>query len=137
VPKADRSAPIGTYPAMAAYIAKASYKAGSNAFFALAVMCFVGGALYHSQNNDSNEYRIPRVWHWLAEGHWTWIRITDVRMNVAGCDFEWIVAPIMLFTKHDRLLFLANWASYLLLPGLVFSSFTRLGLRPRVAWWWM
>jgi hypothetical protein len=106
-------------------------------FLVLTVMCFVGAALYVPENNDSNEYRIPRVWHWLAEGQWHWIHTFDSRMNVAGCGFEWLVAPIMLFTKYDRFLFLANWVSYLLLPGLVFSIFTRLGVRPRVAWWWM
>lgn len=106
-------------------------------FLTLAVMCLVGGSLYHSLNNDSNEYRIPRVWHWLAQGHWHWIHTADTRMNVAACGFEWLVAPLMLFTRHDKFLFLANWLSYLLLPGLVFSVFTRLGVRSRVAWWWM
>ena len=106
-------------------------------YLALAVMSLVAGALYHSQNNDSNEYRIPRVWHWLAEGHWHWIHTADTRMNVAACDFEWLLTPLMLFTRHDRFLFLGNWVSYLLLPGLVFSVFTRLGVRSRVAWWWM
>ncbi|MGH7979786.1 MAG: hypothetical protein ACREE6_10460, partial [Limisphaerales bacterium] len=31
-------------------------------FLALAIMCLVGGCLYVSQNNDTNEYRVPRVW---------------------------------------------------------------------------
>ena len=106
-------------------------------FLALAIMTFLGGALYPPQNNDSNEYRIPRVWHWLAEGHWHWIYTADIRMNVAAPGFEWLLAPIMLFTKYDHFLFWANWISFLLLPGLVFSVFTRLGVRRRVAWWWM
>jgi hypothetical protein len=106
-------------------------------FLALTIMCFAGGALYVTENNDSNEYRIPRVWHWLAEGRWHWIHTLDLRMNVTGCNFEWLVAPIMLFTRYDRFIYLANWIPYLLLPGLVFSVFTRLGVRPRVAWWWM
>jgi hypothetical protein len=106
-------------------------------FLLLALMAFAAGALYPSQNNDSCEYRIPRVWHWLAAGRWHWIHTLDFRMNVAGCDFEWLVAPLMLFTKQDRCLFLVNWVSLLLLPGLIFSVFTRLQVRGRVAWWWM
>ena len=58
-------------------------------------------------------------------------------MNIAGCNFEWLTAPLLLFTRSDRLLFLINWLSYLLLPGLVFSVYIRLGIRRRVAWWWM
>ncbi len=106
-------------------------------FLALAVMTLVAGALYLPANNDSNEYRIPRVWHWLAEGQWHWIPTLDDRMNIAGCGFEWLSAPVMLFTHTDRFIFLINWISYLMLPGLIFSVFTRLGVRPRVAWWWM
>ena len=106
-------------------------------FLALALLSLAAGALYVSVNNDSNEYRIPRVWHWLAEGRWHWIRTLDFRMNAAGCNFEWLGAPLMLFTRYDRCLFLTNWISYLMLPGLIFSVFTRLKVRPRVAWWWM
>jgi hypothetical protein len=106
-------------------------------FLALASMAFIGGALYVSQNNDSNEYRIPRVWHWLAEGHWHWIRTLDFRMNAVSCNFEWLGAPLMLFTRHDRFLFLINSISYLMLPGLIFSVFIQLQVRPRTAWWWM
>jgi hypothetical protein len=106
-------------------------------FLALVLLSLIAGALYVPQNNDSNEYRIPRVWHWLSEGHWHWIYTYDSRMNVAGCGYEWLMAPLMLFFKTDRLNYLVNWVSYLMLPGLVFSVFTRLGVRPRVAWWWM
>jgi hypothetical protein len=106
-------------------------------FLAMTLLVLVGGALYVPSNNDSNEYRIPRVWHWLAQGQWHWIHTLDDRMNIAGCGFEWLAAPLMLFSCGDRLIFLVNWVSYLLLPGLIFSVFTRLGVRPRVAWWWM
>ena len=106
-------------------------------FLMLALMVFTAGALYVSQNNDSCEYRIPRVWHWLAEGRWHWIHTLDFRMNVAGCNFEWLAAPLMLFTKHDRCLFLANWVSLMMMPGLIYSVFTRLQVRRHVAWWWM
>jgi len=106
-------------------------------FLLLALMTFIAGALYVSINNDSNEYRIPRVWHWLAEQQWHWIHTLDFRMNAIGCNFEWLATPLMLFTRYDRLLFLVNWISFLMLPGLVFSVFTRLGVRRRVVWWWM
>ena len=51
--------------------------------------------------------------------------------------FEWLTAPLLLFTKSDRGLFLINFLSFLLMPGLNFSVFRRLGVRPRVAWHWM
>jgi hypothetical protein len=106
-------------------------------FIILAVAAFAGGALYPSVNGDSNAYRIPRVLHWLGEGQWHWIHTGDLRMNIAGCGFEWLAAPLILFTHSYRVIFLINWISFLLLPGLIFSVFTRLGVRPRVAWWWM
>ena len=75
--------------------------------------------------------------HWLAEGHWHWIHTPNYRMNDRCCGFEWLTAPVLLFTGSDRGLFLINFISFLLLPGLIFSVFTRLGVRPRVAWHWM
>jgi hypothetical protein len=75
--------------------------------------------------------------HWLTEGHWHWIHTPNYRMNNRACGFEWLTAPLLLFTKSDRSLFLINFLSFLLLPGLVFSVFTRLGVRSRVAWYWM
>jgi len=106
-------------------------------FFALALMSLVAGLLYVPTNADSNAYRIPRVLHWLAAGHWHWIHTFDLRMNMASCNFEWLSAPLILFLHSDRPVFLINWVSYLLLPGLSFSVLVRLGVRPRVAWWWM
>jgi len=106
-------------------------------FFALALMSLAAGLLYVPTNADSNGYRIPRVLHWLAAGQWHWIHTYDLRMNMASCGYEWLTAPLLLFTHSDRLFFLANWVSYLLLPGLIFSVFVRIGVRPRVAWWWM
>ena len=61
----------------------------------------------------------------------------DYRMNDRACGIEWLSAPLLLFTKSDRALFLLNFIPFLLLPGLVFSIFTRLGVRARVAWQWM
>jgi len=82
-------------------------------------------------------YHIPRVLHWLAARRWHWIHTSVVRMNYSGCDFEWLSAPFLLFMKSDRALFLLNFTPFLLLPGLIFSVFTRLGVRARVAWQWM
>lgn len=106
-------------------------------FFMLALMALAAGALYTPINGDSNAYRIPRVLHWLGHEQWHWIRALDIRLNIPGCNFEWLSAPLILFTRTDRCLFLINWISYLLLPGLIYSVFTRLQVRPRVAWWWM
>lgn len=106
-------------------------------FLALAFMSLAAGALYVHSNGDSNGYRIPRVWHWLGAEQWNWIRTADPRMNIVATGFEWLCAPLMLFTRTDRLIFLINVASYLMLPGLIFSIFTRLQVRPRAAWWWM
>jgi hypothetical protein len=106
-------------------------------FAVLTLLVFLGGGLYPPSNHTGFTYRTPRVLHWLMEGHWHWIHTPDYRMNNRACGFEWLTAPLLLFTKSDRLLFLLNFASFLLLPGLIFSVFTRLGVRPRVAWYWM
>jgi len=106
-------------------------------FLVLVLLSLASGLLYAGLNWDANAYRLPRVLHWLGAGQWHWIRTADIRMNVTGCGFEWLSAPLLLFTGTDRFLFLINWTTYLLLPGLVFSIFTRLQVRPRVAWWWM
>ena len=106
-------------------------------FAVLAFLVFLGGALYPPSNHTTFTYRTPRVLHWLMEGHWHWIYTPDYRMNNRACGFEWLTAPLLLFTKSDRGLFLINFLSFLLLPGLIFSVFTRLGVRPRVAWYWM
>jgi len=106
-------------------------------FVVLAGLAFVGGALYAPSNHTAFTYRIPRVLHWLAEGRWHWIHTNDYRLNDRACGIEWLTAPLLLFTKSDRLLFLLNFVPYLLLPGLLFSVLRRLGVRPRVAWHWM
>ena len=105
-------------------------------FLALALVALAGGALYVPSNGDSNAYRIPRILHWLGQEQWHWIHTYDSRMNIGCCGSEWLSAPLILFTRTDRFLFLINWLSYLMLPGLIFSVFTRLRVRPRVAWWW-
>jgi hypothetical protein len=106
-------------------------------FLVLVLLAFLSGALLPDLNYDTDAYRLPRVFHWLWFGQWHWIHTFDARMNIAACGFEWLSAPLILFTHTDRFLFLINWISYLMLPGLIFSVFKRLQVRPRVAWWWM
>jgi hypothetical protein len=114
------------------------FRRGLPACFAvLAFLVFLGGVIYAPSNHTALTYRTPRVLHWLAEGHWHWIHTPDYRMNNRACGIEWMSAPLLLFTKSDRGLFLLNFIPFLLLPGLLFSVCTRLGVRGRVAWQWM
>ena len=106
-------------------------------FLVLATLVLLGGALYPPTNYDALAYRLPRVLHWLAAGQWHWIHTIFDRLNNRSCGIEWVSAPVMALLKTDRPLFLINLVSFLFLPGLVFSVFTRLGVRPRVAWHWM
>ena len=106
-------------------------------FVLLAVLIFVGGAMYPPGNYTGLTYRAGRVLQWLSHGRWFWIHTTDYRMNDRACGMEWLSAPILLFTKSTRGLFLLNFLPFLLMPGLIFSIFIRLGVRGRVAWHWM
>ena len=106
-------------------------------FAGLAFLVFLGAALYPPTTHEGLTCRVPRVLHWLAEGHWHWIHTPNARLNDRPCGLEWLAAPLLLFTRSDRGLFLINFIPLLLLPGLIFSVFTRLGVRSRVAWHWM
>ena len=55
------------------------------AFLILAVMAFLGGALYAPTNYDALSYRLPRVLHWLAENQWHWIHTIFPRLNQRCC----------------------------------------------------
>jgi hypothetical protein len=107
------------------------------AFLVLAALAFLGGALHPPSNYDALAYRLPRILHWLAKGGFHWIHTDFQRLNVRAVGFEWVATPCIVFTKSDRLLFLINIISFLLLPGLIYSLFTRLGVRQRTAWYWM
>lgn len=107
------------------------------AFLAIAGLALLGGVLHAPNNYDALAYRVPRVLHWLAAEQWHWIHTDFPRLNNRACGFEWVAAPLVLFTKSDRLLFLINVLSFLLLPGLFFSLLRRVGVRRREAWHWM
>jgi hypothetical protein len=107
------------------------------AFALLAFLILLGGTLYPPTNYTGLNYRVSRVLQWLAHEQWWWIHTPIYRMNDRACGAEWFLAPVLLFTKSDRALFLINYLPYLLLPGLIFSVFTRLGVVSRVAWHWM
>ena len=107
------------------------------AFLILAAMACLGGVLYAPSNYDALAYRLPRILHWLDAGQWHWIHTIFPRLNGRACGIEWVSAPFLALLKTDRLLFLINIISFLLMPGLVFSLFTRLDVRRRVAWHWM
>ena len=97
----------------------------------------VGGALHSPSNYDAICYRLPRILHWLSEGQWHWIGGCNDRMDFSATGMEWLMSPILILLKTDRLLFLINIISYALLPGLIYSAFTGLGISRRVAWYWM
>jgi len=107
------------------------------AYAALAALVLLGGVIYPPTNYTGLNYHLGRVLQWIAHGHWWWIHTPVARMNFSGCAFEWLTTPVVLFTRSDRALFLVNFLPFLLLPGLLFSVFTRLGVRARVAWHWM
>ncbi len=106
------------------------------AFSILAALAFLGGALHHPTNYDGLSYREPRALEWLAANRWHWIHSDYARLNVRAAGFEWLSAPLFALTRTDRLVFLINVVSFLMLPGLTFSVFHRLGVRRRVAWHW-
>jgi hypothetical protein len=106
-------------------------------FLLIALLILLGGILYAPNNYDALSYRIPRVLNWLAENRWHWIHTQDGRMNTRITGSEWLMAPFLALTKTDRAVFLINFACFILLPGLVFSTFSRLGVNRRVAWNWM
>lgn len=107
------------------------------AFFVIAGLALLGGILHAPNNYDALAYRMPRVLHWLAAEQWHWINTDFVRLNTRAPGYEWLMAPIMLFLQSHRLVFLIGIISLLLLPGLVFSLFTRLGVARHAAWHWM
>ena len=107
------------------------------AFLILACLVLLSGILYAPNNYDALSYRVPRTLHWLAEGRWHWIHTDSPRLNTRAADCEWIMAPLLLFARSERWLWLTNAAMFAALPGLIFSTFTRAGVCRKVAWHWM
>ncbi len=106
-------------------------------FAVLAVLIFVGGAVYPPTSYTGISYRLPRALYWLANEQWFWIHTPDYRMNNRACGIEWLSAGLISLTGSTRALFLLNFFPFLLLPGLVFSVCTQLGVNRKVAWQWM
>ena len=106
-------------------------------FVLVAVLALLGGILYHPSNYDALSYRIPRLLHWFDAGRWHWITTPNSRQNFSAPGFEWLAAPLLVFFKTDRLFFIINWISFLLLPSLVFRTFRLAGISPKTCWWWM
>ncbi len=106
-------------------------------FAVTALVILVRGVAIPPNHDDGLCYRIPRVLHWLDAGGWHWIDARDSRLNTRGTVAEWLFAPLLLFTRSDRLLFLPNWISHLFLPGLIYTTWRNLGVSRRIAWIWM
>lgn len=107
------------------------------AFLLLAALSCLGGFLYPPNNYDALAYRVPRVLHWLAEGRWHWVHSYFPRLNVRACGAEWLLAPQLAVGKSIRWAFIPSLISFMLLPGLCYSLFTRFGVKRKVAWYWM
>lgn len=117
---------------------KARYtKAFPLLFLACFAFALVGGAIHPPTNYDAFCYRIPRILYWLDAGSYHWIGAFCKRMDFSSLGFEWLMVPGIAVFKTLRLAFLPNVFSYLLMPGLVYSSFRSLGVRGPVAAIWM
>lgn len=106
-------------------------------YLIMLLAALIGGSLYPPTNYDALCYRLPRVLHWWSASQWHWIGGWNGRMDFSATGFEWLMAPLLILFKSDRLIFLINLVSYALLPGLIYSSFVGLGVSRRVAWNWM
>ena len=113
----------------------------ANPFPALYLLCalaaLIGGAIHPPSNQDALSYRVPRLLHWLAEGQWYWIGGADTRMDYTALGFEALMLPAFAALHTLRFAFLNNAIPFLLMPGLVFSVFTSLGIRKSIAATWM
>jgi hypothetical protein len=106
-------------------------------FIFVVFLTLAGGILYPPSNYDALSYRLPRILHWLDAGHWRWIDTPNNRQNYSAPGFEWLMVPLLVFFKTDRLFFFINWISFLLLPSLVFRTFRLAGIPSNSCWCWM
>lgn len=103
----------------------------------VSTLILIGALLNAPSNYDGLTYRLPKLLYWLQENRWHWIDGIDFRLNITGAGIEWMSAPFILLTRSDRGLFLLNFLPFLLLPGLFFVAARGLGIRTRLAGWWM
>ncbi len=97
----------------------------------------VGGTIHPPTNFDAYSYRIPRILHWLSTERWHWIGGADPRMDFSATGFEALMLPVFATFQSLRFAYLINFISYLLLPGLIFSVFSALGVKRSIAATWM
>ena len=107
------------------------------AFFLLAFLALIAGSIYSPNNFDALTYRLPRVLYWLQDSGWSWLHTINVRLNNRATGFEWLIVPQLSVLHTDRLLFLLNYFSFLLLPGLLFNLLRECRAQARAAWLWM
>jgi len=106
--------------------------------YLMLVLMVLAGALIHPPTQyDGLCYRVPRMLHWIDAGRWQWLHTPDGRMNISATGMEWITMPLLILTKSDRWLWIPDFISFLLMPGLVFGVFRRLGVSLRASWSWM
>jgi len=106
-------------------------------FFLVAFLALLAGSIYSPNNFDALTYRLPRVLNWLQDNGWSWLHTINVRLNNRATGFEWLIAPQLSLLHTDRLLFLLNYFSFLLLPGLLFCLLRECRAQARTAWLWM
>lgn len=106
-------------------------------FFFCAIAALLGGAIHAPTNFDAFSYRIPRLLHWLSAERWHWIGGMDPRKDFSAAGFELLMLPVFATFHTLRFAFLNNVISYFLLPGLIFSVFSALGVKRSVAATWM
>lgn len=106
-------------------------------FYGVALLSSIGGAIHPPSQYDALTYRIPRILHWWSESHIHRISTPNQRMNYSAPGHELVIAPLLIVTKSDRVLFLPNLWAYLLMPGAVFVTLRLLGAGGRSAWNWM
>jgi len=106
-------------------------------YLMLVLMVLAGALLHPPTQYDGLCYRVPRMLHWIDAGGWQWLHTSDRRMNISATGMEWITMPLFILTRSDRWLWIPDFISFLLMPGLVFGVFRRLGVSLRASWCWM
>ena len=102
-------------------------------WFVIAFAILVGSVIHPPSNYDAFSYRVPRMLHWLAESRWHWINGPDSRYDFMAPLWEINALPLLALSGSDRLLFLPNFLCFLVLPGLIFTTFLKLGISPRTS----